>query len=234
MITVLDETRQPAKDAVVWLDGRKFTPDEKSGSILVPFTQQPGAKPVILADAAGEFATLASFEHHAEEYRLDAQIFIEREQLLARREATVAVRAALLLGDAQVSLDLLKDPKLIITSTTLDDVATTREVKIAKLDPAKVFTHTFSVPERVARMEVVFSGQVEKLSKGGEKQDLRASEEVSINGIDRTAQVRVPHLSKLRAATFLNCSARMASRSPTSRSSSIFGIVIFKTRSRSR
>ena len=30
LITVLDEGRQPVKDAVVWLDGRKLTPDAKS------------------------------------------------------------------------------------------------------------------------------------------------------------------------------------------------------------
>ena len=106
MITVLDETRQPVKDAVVWLEGRKFTPDEKTGYIIVPLTKQPGTKSIVLSDAAGNFATLANFEHHAEHYQLDAQIHVEREQLLAGRDATIAVRAALLLSDAQVSLDL--------------------------------------------------------------------------------------------------------------------------------
>ena len=175
MLTVLDETRQPVKDAVVWLDGRKFTLDEKTGAIAVPFTQQPGTKPIILADAAGSFATLANLEHHGEQYRLDAQIHVEREQLLARREATIAVRTALLLNDAQVSLDLLQNPKLTITSTTLDDVETTSEVPIEKLDPAKVYTHTITVPERLATLTVTLTGQVEKLSKGGEKEDLSAA-----------------------------------------------------------
>ena len=56
VLTVRDENRQPVKDAVVWLDGRKFTPDEKSGSIIVPFTQQPGAQvhPFLLAHLALE------------------------------------------------------------------------------------------------------------------------------------------------------------------------------------
>src|SRR5205823_2433142 len=35
MITVLDETYQPVKDAAAWLDGRKFIADEKSGAIVV-------------------------------------------------------------------------------------------------------------------------------------------------------------------------------------------------------
>lgn len=196
MLTVLDEARQPVKDAVVWLDGRKVTPDEKSGYILVPFTSQPGAKNVVLADAAGHFATLSSIEHHAEEYKLGAQIFIEREQVLAGRQATIAVRAALLLNDAQVSLDLLKEPKLSITTTTLDGISTTAEVKIPKLDPAKVFTHTITVPERLERMEVALSGEVEILGKGGERQTLRESRAASMNGINKSVEVRACHLSK--------------------------------------
>jgi hypothetical protein len=196
VITVLDEKREPVKDAVVWLEGRKYTPDEKSGALLVPFTQQPGTKPIVLADPAGEFATLASFEHHAEQYRLNAQFHIEREQLLARREATLAVRTALLLGDARVSLDLLTDTKLTITSTTLDGVATTSEVKAPKLDPAKDFTHTITVPERMASLRVMLTGKVDNLSKGGQKQDVSASWGVEVNGIDKTEQTSAGHLSK--------------------------------------
>ncbi len=196
VITVLDEKREPVKDAVVWLEGRKYTPDEKSGALLVPFTQQPGAKPIVLADAAGDFATLASFEHHAEQYRLDAQFHIEREQLLARREATLAVRTALLLGDARVSLDLLTDTKLTITSTTLDGVATTSEVKAPKLDPAKDFTHTITVPERLASLRVALTGKVDNLSKGGQKQDVATAWQVQLNGIEKTEQTSAGHLSK--------------------------------------
>ncbi len=197
MLTVLDEAHQPIKDAVVWLDGRKFTVDEKSGYVLVPFTQQPGTKNLVLADAAGAFATLASFEHHAEAYRLDAQIHIEREQLLARREATMAIRPALLLNDTRVSLDLLKDPKLSITTVAIDDVDTTSEVKVTGLDPAKDFIHTFTVPERVVRVRVTLSAQIEKMSQGGAKETLSQTHEVAINGIDRTAQVRASHLSRI-------------------------------------
>lgn len=196
MLTVLDENHEPVKDAAVWLEGRKFTPDEKSGFILVPFTKQPGRKPIVLADAAGSFATLASFEHHAEEYRLDAQFHLEREQLLARREATLAVRAGLLLGDAQLAPELLRDPKLTITSTTLDGVSTTAEVKAPKLELAKVFTHTLQVPERLAALTVTLSGKVDNLSKGGEKQDLSASKSWSLNGIDKTEATNDGYLSK--------------------------------------
>jgi len=196
MITVLDESHQPVKDAAVWLDGRKFVPDEKTGFILVPFTKQPGTKPVVLADASGEFATLASFEHHAEQYTLDAQFHVEREQLLGGREATLAVRVALRIGDAQISPDLLEDSKLTITSTTLDGVSTTAEVDSPKLDPAKDFTHTIQVPERLASLNVTLTGKIESLGKGGEKEELSASKAWELNGIDETDATNDAHLSR--------------------------------------
>ncbi|MEA3208202.1 MAG: hypothetical protein QOE70_1259 [Chthoniobacter sp.] len=196
MLTVLDEGFQPVKDAVVWVDGRKLTPDAKSGQIVVPFTNQPGTKPIILADAAGEFATLTQFEHHGEQYKLDAQFHLEREQLLGGREATLAVRTALLLGNAQVPLELLQETRLTLTTTTLDGVATTKEIKGVKLDPAKVFTHRFPVPERLASVAVTLSAKIENLSAGGQKQDLQASGSFALNGIDKREFVMDGHFSK--------------------------------------
>lgn len=202
MITVLDEARQPVKDAVAWLEGRKYTTDEKSGYILVPFTNQATPpKPIVVADAAGNFATLTTFVHHAEQYKLDAQFHIEREQMLARREATLAIRTALLLGDTQVSLALIQEPKLTLTSTTLDGVSTTSEIKEVKLDPTKLFTHQFAVPERLATLQVTLSGTVENLSTGGTKQEVSASHEFHINGIDRSSATNDGRFSRFGDGT---------------------------------
>ncbi len=196
MVTVLDEAHQPVKDAVVWLEGRKFVADEKTGFILIPFTTKPGTKPVVLADAAGDFATLASFEQHAETYVLDAQFHVEREQLLSGREATLAVRAALRTHDAEISPDLLRETRLSITSTTLDGISTTAEIDSPKLEPAKVFLHTIQVPERLASLSVTLTGKIDSLSKGGEKQYLSASASWEVNGIDRTDATYDGHLSR--------------------------------------
>jgi hypothetical protein len=195
LILVLDEKNQPVKDAVAWFEGRKFSVDEKLGRIAIPFTNQPGTKNLIIGDAAGTFATLTQFNHHAEEYRLDAQFHIEREQLLARREATLAVRTALMLGETHLAPELLTEPKLTITSTTHDGISTTREVKDLKLSAGSVLTHTLSVPERLANLAVTLSGKVEVLSNGGEKRDLNASHTWTLNGIDKTEATSDGHLS---------------------------------------
>ncbi len=196
LLLVLDEKCQPVKDAVVWLDGRKLSRDEKLGRIVVPFTKQPGMRQVVLTDPAGTFATLTQFEHHAEDYRLDAQFHIEREQLLARREATLALRTTLMLGESHLDPALISEPKLTITSTTLDGIATTREVKDLKLSAASVLTHTLNVPERLAQLTVTLTGKIDLLSAGGEKRDLSASHTWSLNGIDKTDATNDGHLAK--------------------------------------
>lgn len=196
MITVLNETQSQVKDAVAWLDGRKFTADEKTGRITIPFTNQPGQKNIVLADAAGNFASLATFQHHAETYQLSVAYHIEREQLLARHEAVLVVRPSLLLNETQLPIDLLTEPKLTITTTTLDDVTTTLEVKPPKLTDDKVFTHTFKVPDRLSDITVSLSGKIERLSQGSEKQDLSADVTGSINGIDKTGHTNDAHLSR--------------------------------------
>lgn len=195
LVLVLDEKNQPVKDAVAWFEGRKLTVDEKLRRIAIPFTNQPGTKNLIIGDAAGTFATLTQFNHHAEDYRLDAQFHIEREQLLARREATLAVRTALMLGETHLAPELLTEPKLTITSITHDGISTTREVKDLKLSAGSVLTHTLSVPERLASLAVTFTAKVDVLSNGGQKKDLSASHTWTLNGIDKTEATNDGHLS---------------------------------------
>jgi len=195
-LTVLDESRKPATNAVAWLDGRKLLPDPKDGRIRVPFTASPGRRPILLADPDGSFASLAQFDHGAESYRLDAQFHVEREQLLARREATLAVRPALLLGGEPIAPGLLEDTRLVITSTTLDGIDTTTEVKSPTLSADRVFTHTFRVPERLASLRVSLQGRVPVLTRGGEKEDLEGSHSWQVNDIDRTDVIQGGYFSR--------------------------------------
>lgn len=197
LLTVLDEKGEMVKDAVVWLDGRKLVPDEKLGSrIVVPFTAQPGQRPLIVSDAAGTFATLTQFEHHAETHVLDAQFHIEREQLLARRTATLGVRVALMLGESHLAPEMLKDTKLTVTSRTHDDISTTKEFKDLKLSAGSILTQEITVPERLASLHATLDGKVEVLSNGGEKRDVSATHSWHVNGMDKTDATNDGHLSK--------------------------------------
>ena len=138
LLIVLDEKAEPVKDAVVWLDGRKLTRDEKIDRILVPFTKQPGRGNWWSAMPRAHSPRSAISSITPKKYQLDAQFHIDREQLLARREATLAVRTSLMLGESQLDPALFLEPKLTITSTTLDGISTTREVKNLKLSAGSV------------------------------------------------------------------------------------------------
>jgi hypothetical protein len=195
LLTVLDEHGEPIKDAVAWLDGRRFEVNKEAGRIVIPFTTKPGNRRIVLANPDGTFATLTDFEHHAESYVLDAQFHLEREQLLAGREATLAIRPTLLIGESQLDPAALKEPKLTLTSLTLDGVPTTTEIKDLKLTSQGVFLHTLHVPERLAALQVTLSGKIEILSEGGAKRDLNASHSWTVNGIDKTDATNDGHLS---------------------------------------
>ena len=107
------------------------------------------------------------------------------------------MRTALLIEDTQLPLELLENARLAITSTTLDGVVTASEVKIEKLDAAKLFTHTFTVPDRLLQLKAELSVEVASISAGGEKQQLHASHQWSLNQIDREDAASSAHLSKI-------------------------------------
>ncbi len=206
LLMVVDEAHQPVPDAVAWVDGRKLAPDEKVARIVVPFTAQPGDKPVVVATPAGDFASLTHFEHHAEEYRLDAQFHIEREQLLAGREATLAIRTTLLANNAQVTVKLVEEPKLTLTTVTLDNISTVKEIGAAEgltLENAKDSTRTLTVPDRLASLTVTLTGKITSLT-GGEKKEVSASYTWDINGIDRGPATCDGHLVHAAAGYFFD------------------------------
>lgn len=196
LITVLDEAKEPVRNAVAYFEGRKLIANEKTGKILIPFTAEQGSKPIVVSDPTGEFASLATFQHHRESYQLDAQFYIEREQLLAGKEATLAVRADLLSNGKKIPIELLTDTKLTLSVTTHEKVTTTQEIASPALDPKKVFTHKFTVPERTSAIQATLSGKMESLTKGGTKEDLSAGSYLSINGIDNTVAANDTELSR--------------------------------------
>jgi hypothetical protein len=196
LLTVLDEDRLPAKDAVAWLDGRRFEPDPKDGFIHIPFTANETEAAVVLASPSGSFASLARFRHHAENYQLDVQFHLDREQLLSRRDATLVVRMGLLLGSLPVAPALLQSPTLDLATTTLDGITTTTEIKVTGLSAGRDFTNTFLVPDRLAKVSATLRGTVGQLSKGGEKLPLSASKTWEVNGIDRTDAINDGQLGR--------------------------------------
>lgn len=196
LLTVIDEGHQVVTNASAWLDGREWLADTKTGEILIPFSAQGGQRPIILADAYGSFASWTQFQQHAESYRLQCDFHLEREQLLSGREATLMIKTTLMIEESRLAPELLEEPKLTLTTTTLDGVTTRQEIDVKGLAADRVYTHTFTVADRLADVTATITGKMPMLSRGGEKVQLTASREWKLNGIDATEWVQDGHLSR--------------------------------------
>ncbi len=162
VFTVFDEQEQLQPKATLWLAGRLYTPD-KGGTITVPFSNKPGRQNIVLS--LGDFSSLDEFAQEAENYALDAGIYVDREELIARRKALLIVRPQLTLNHTPVSLKVLEDVRLSILSTDLDGVESSKEVADFKLFEDRESTYEFQVPQRLAHVRFQLRARVQNQSQ---------------------------------------------------------------------
>jgi hypothetical protein len=191
-ITVVNDANQRIKDAAVWLSGQEYKA-EADGTILVPFTTQPGRQPIVIS--RGDFACLDYLDHQPERYELKAGIYVDRESLLAQRVANVLVRPGLYLNGIPVSLKLLEEVKLRIMATDLDGIPTSTEVPNFKIFEDREATYEFRVPPRLAQVTFTLEAKVKSLIEG-KPIDVAAHDAFSLNGFNITEQVDDLHLAK--------------------------------------
>ena len=193
VFTVLDEQNRKLPTATLWFGGREYTPNDK-GDIVVPFTSTPQRQAIVLQH--GDFCSLDYFQHQAEEYSLAAGIYVDREALLRRQKTQVVVRSQLYLDGIPVTLSVLEDVRLVITSTDHDGVATAKEVKDFKLFEDREATYEFQVPQRLSQIRFELKAKVQNLSQN-KKLDLAVQESFTLNQIDQTEKVEGLHLLRV-------------------------------------
>ncbi len=193
VFTVLDEQNRKLPAATLWFAGREYTANEK-GQIAVPFSSTPSQQKIVLAH--GDFCSLAEFQHQSENYVLAAGIHVDRESLLARNKALAVIRPQLYLNGIPVTLSVLEDVRLTITSTDLDGVATAKEVPDFKLFEDREATFEFQVPQRLAKLNFRLQAKVQNVSQN-QKVDLAVGDSFSLNEIDRTEKVEDLHLARI-------------------------------------
>ena len=92
----------------------------------MPFTTEPKSENLVIRKDG--FASLVRFSHLAESYALKAGVYVDRESLIRREKALVAVRPVLTVNGSPASLKLLEEPRLVIRSTDLQGIVTEKEV----------------------------------------------------------------------------------------------------------
>ena len=193
--TVLDEAGRRVVGANAWLAGHEYAAGE-DGRILIPFTTQPKFENLVVRE--GSFSTLVHFYHLAEGYALKAGIYVDRESLIRREKALVAIRPTLTVNGKPTSLKLLEEPRLVIRSTDLHGIVTEKEVAGLALREDAETVHEIMVPESTARLSVALKGRIQNLSLNS-KQDLSDEAGFELNGMERTAEVQALHVEQTAA-----------------------------------
>ncbi|RLJ01809.1 MAG: hypothetical protein DRP11_03850, partial [Candidatus Aenigmatarchaeota archaeon] len=192
VLTVVDEEGRPLKRADIFLGSQRYRTG-KDGSCVIPFSTEPGTKKIVLHYKG--FACLADFEHQGESYSLHCAVHIERESLLPGVQSPVIVRPSLRVNGFPVSIKLLKDPVLTITTVDLEGIRAKKELRDLKLEDGKDLEVSFRVPKRLARVTVTLQGKVKSLTQDKEIR-LSASASFALRGIDRTEKVEDLHLTR--------------------------------------
>lgn len=196
-VTVLTQDNQLAKSPSIWFGGRRYRPVDgvEDGMILLPFTNQPGNRSVVLTD--GDFATLEQLDLPSESYRLNAGFHVDRENLLPGRVVEIAVRPDLRVNGQAASVSVLEKPRLVIRSRDHEGIESVTEVPEFALFDDRESLHEFRVPERLGGLEVTLQAEIRRISDGASREDLSISRSFEVNSVDRTEHVADFFLSKI-------------------------------------
>ncbi|HQZ66510.1 MAG TPA: hypothetical protein PLY87_15575 [Planctomycetaceae bacterium] len=118
---------------------------------------------------------------------------MDREALLTRKTADLLIRPGLTVNGTPISLKLLEDVKLTISSTDLDGVGSSVDVADFKLFEDRESVHEFQVPQRLASLTFRLTAKIKQIITGT-KLDVAAEQNFTLNGIDRTEKVEDLHL----------------------------------------
>ncbi|MBP8800556.1 MAG: hypothetical protein KBI41_03400 [Kiritimatiellae bacterium] len=190
--TVFDEIGKRVTDASGWLGGRAFAA-AKDGRIIVPFSTAPGTEHLIVRH--GDFATRVAFDHLAERYELSAGIYVEREALIRRERAQIAVRPNLRLNGQPVSVKLLKEVRLTVQAIDLQGLVTTKEFPALTLREDAETVQEILVPEQTVALDVTLHAEIQNISVN-QKQKLSHTAHFALNEMERTPLTRALYFGR--------------------------------------
>lgn len=198
--TVFDEDNRRLPDARAWLGGREFAPDDR-GRLVVPFSTDPRRDALVVHHDG--FAALVRFDHLAETYDLQAGFYVDREALLRRGKAQLALRPVLRVNGRPASLTLLEEPRLTVRVVDLQGVVTEKEYADLELREDAETIREFAVPENTLSLTAILNAKVRNISRN-RKDDLVCAASFALNEIDRTPAVQDLHVGRTSAGYFVD------------------------------
>ncbi|MEZ6135956.1 MAG: hypothetical protein R3C53_13725 [Pirellulaceae bacterium] len=182
---IVDEAGQAVPNAYIEMNGRAYQPNDK-GDVLLPYAEQNLTRNLLLVQ--DDFASQLIVLNHIEQYELQAGFLVDRQALVAGKQAQVVVNARLTVNQVPVSIELLDNAKLTVVATDSDGIETSQHVGSLELSDSDEFVHNFLVPQRLRRLRFELSGSVDNRSRGV-RDVIKAKYDLECNGIAGTNQI---------------------------------------------
>jgi len=208
IFTILDEKNRKLDGAKILLGGLEYAADA-DGLINIPFSNSPQRRKIIIAHKG--FTSFDQFNHASENYQLTAGIYVDREALLQQNKASVVVRPMLRINGVPVTLSILEDVALTITTVDSDGVASTKKFKDYKLFEDRDTVTEFRVAENLRRISFSLTAKVANKSRA-RKDNLAAGASFALNQIDATEKVQDLHLLTASGKYILEVRGKTAER----------------------
>ncbi len=182
-VRVFDEKSEALKNFTLTLGDEKFT--AKNGTIVVPDSAN---QPVTSGKLeAGKLSTTLSLGSRGDDYELETDFLLDREQLLANQQTKLHLRTQLTNHGAAVPLTLVKNPVLVLKAGLLGGV-TTERIIADPLELAVTNEIPFLVPADMTSLTLTLSGTIDSEITGEEK-NLTATTTYHLNGALETSRI---------------------------------------------
>ena len=192
VFTIIDEKQQAVADAIMLVGQQEFLADSK-GRIVIPPVVQKTQRRAIISDA--KISRRIDFVQSAEQYTLEAGMYLDRSQMQSGKDTRLVVRPRLLLGDIAIDPEIVDELVLAVEAIDQRGLPVAFEVGGLKLDQNAELVVPLRVPQQLASIKVKLRGKVSLLTTGGQ-QDLETEHEWQIAEIRRTNQVHDAFLTK--------------------------------------
>ncbi len=157
---VLDDTGRTVKNAAIWLDGREFEANEH-GLILIPFSEKPGPRFVVLRD--GDFCSPDTIVQPDEAYVFNAGIHLDPQNLRRNSVGTLMLRPDLRLHGMPLDPALLGEVQVTLASTDAQGVRSERRFS-AEFARHAEWARSFHVPDNLRKLEVAVEAKLKRRS----------------------------------------------------------------------
>jgi hypothetical protein len=183
LVRLFDENSQAVPDFKLSLGTENFT--AKDGTVTVPNAANQASTAGIIT--AGKRSTQISLSSREDSYALESDFLLDREQLLANRNATLHIRSRLTNHGQPADIALLKTPTLVLKATLLGGI-TTERVIADPLPLAATNEIPFLVPADLLSLTLTLSATVTPATSG-EEEVLTQSTTYQLNGALETSRI---------------------------------------------